>query len=135
MFALSFSVTAGKSIWTPGTLTLLRAPRTPSFITSATSIGPVFSTTCIHKAPSSKRMSSPTETSLVISSYETLIISWVVSIPGRPKIFTTSPVLYWIGDSTLVVRISGPLVSISKAICGETLLVLLIIALMPSGVA
>ena len=56
-------------------------------------------------------------------------------MPGRPKIFTTSPVLYSIGASTSVVRISGPFVSMSKPICGETALVFLTISLIPSSVA
>ena len=119
----------------PGTFTLLCAPSTPSFCTCATSIGPTFSTTSISSSPSSKSTWSPTLTSLAKSGYDTFTMSCEESISGRPKIFTMSPVLYSIGDSTPVVRTSGPLVSIISAMCGDTARTFLIIVRIPSGVA
>ena len=86
-------------------------------------------------APSSNRMSSPTCTSLAKFSYDRFNISCSVFISGRPKIFTTSPVLYSIGASFPVVLTSGPLVSIRMPICLLTARVFRIICFIPSGVA
>ena len=63
ILALSFSVSAGSSICSPGTFTLLREPSSPSFCTCATNIGPTLSIISISNAPSSKRTWSPTFTS------------------------------------------------------------------------
>ena len=57
------------------------------------------------------------------------------SIPGRPNILTTSPVLYSIGSAQPVVLTSGPFVSIIRARWGETVLTFFIILRIPSGVA
>ena len=68
-------------------------------------------------------------------TYDTFTMSCSLSMSGRPNILTTSPVLYLIGFSHEVVRISGPLVSIRIPIWCDTFLVFLIIFLIPSAEA
>ena len=135
MLSWSFFVMAGRSMCSPGTFTLLWAPSTPSFCTSAMTIGPSQPVTFMSISPSSNRMSSPTFTSLAKSGYDTFRMSWVELISGRPKMRTVSPALYSMGSSTPVVRTSGPLVSIMRARCGDTSRTFFMMFFMPSGVA
>ena len=93
MFALSFSVRAGRSMCSPGTLTLFFEPSIPSFCTSTTRESPSFPITFMSSSPSSKSTSSPTCTSFTKLGYETLMQSCDVSSVLCPKIFTLSPVL------------------------------------------
>ena len=67
MFALSFAVRAGRSMCSPGTLTLFFEPSLPSFCTSTISASPSFFITFMSSSPSSKSTSSPTFTSLTKS--------------------------------------------------------------------
>ena len=132
---LSRSERAGRSMCSPGTFTLLCAPSVPSLSTRAVSVSPSLPTTFMASAPSSKSTSSPTFTSLAKLVHETHTWSWVVSVSGWPLMATCSSVLYAMGSLTPVVLTSGPLVSISRARCGVTALVLRMILRMPSGVA
>ena len=135
MFLRSFGVSAGSAMWRPGTLTLLWAPSTPSFVTWAMTAGPLMPMTSMSSAPSSKSTWSPSCTSAAKFLYDTLTMSWVESTSGRPKSLTTSPVLYSIGSAHPVVRTSGPLVSMSRPICRLTARVFLIIFFIPSSEA
>ena len=84
MFFLSFSVSAGRSMCSPGMFTLLCDPSSPSFCTSVVTTSPSIDVTFMSRAPSSKSMSSPTFTSLAMFSYDTLMLSCDVSTPGCP---------------------------------------------------
>ena len=135
MLVMSLPVSAGRSMCTPGTLTLLREPNSPSFFTCAITAGPLTPMTSMSRAPSSNSMWLPTFTSCAKLGYDTFTMSCSLSTSGRPNIFTTSPVLYSMGLSHEVVRISGPLVSIRIPMWCDTFLVFLIISLIPSAEA
>ena len=93
MLLRSFSVSEGRLIRTPGTLTLLRLPRVASLHTSQYKAFSSLSVTTKPKSPSSISTCAPTERSRTKLGYDTHIHSRVVSCSGLPTMRTLSPIL------------------------------------------
>ncbi len=121
----SRSVTDGRSIETPGTLTLLRERSAPPARKRQTRAPSRFSSTASSSSPSAMSSRAPTGMSATMQGTFMRITSRVVSSePSLPRTSTRSPAAKRIESpysaAIAVTRISGPLVSIMTGIEGLT---------------
>ena len=133
MKLLSFSVSEGRQILTPGRFTLFLEPNNPPSSTTHSRRSPFLLTALRPISPSSIRISQPSGTSSTNFLYDTFIRLPVVFSPGFPAIITLSPFLSSTGASHTVVLISGPFVSIRMAILSDTVRTFLTILRAPSA--
>ena len=119
---LSFSVNAGRLMWTEGTFTLLCPFIRPSFITLQRSRPSLLSTTDKSTEPSSIRISEPMGTSTERFGYVVLRQPFVQGDVGSSSISSISPVCATKPTESFmrVSLTSGPLVSINIAMRSET---------------
>ena len=129
---LSFSVSDGSVILTPGILTLFLEPIIPSLSGLQIKDSPSFLITLSSISPSSIITREPSGTSFANVFRVTKILPADDFLSGFPVIVILDPFLTGIGESQIVVRISGPLVSRRIAILSETFLTLSIIFCAPS---